>query len=158
MQIVDVTRGPGAVLTALMKRRIEQVETRAAVARLLPELPVVLCFLLLFFLPITWFRANTYVDTGDMSWPLDWGRYLHAASYAWEASGSLGNPHARQVADWPAAMVGALFQNLGLSGPAFEQIVFGLWLALPLLTMYVLARALGLSRLAALITGLFYAL
>jgi hypothetical protein len=158
MQIADKIRGPGATRAGLKRRPIELALSRDAVARLLPELPVALCSLVLLLLPITWFRGGSYVDTGDMSWPLDWGRYLHAASYAWEQSGSLGNPHARQVTDWPAAAAGTLFQTLGLSGPALEQMLFGLWLALPLVTMYVLARVLGLSRRAALGAGLFYAL
>lgn len=122
-----------------------------------PDLLPVLSFVLLSVVAVTWFRGADYIDSGDLAWPLDGVRFLHISSYAWDDY-SLGYSAVRSLAALPFAVFYGLATHLGVSGPAFERMMFAIWFGCSGLSMYVLARVVRLSRHAAVAAGLFYAL
>jgi hypothetical protein len=98
-------------------------------------------FLAIFLIPALWYKGPELILGGDLTFPLDPAHYLDSIFHIWRRV-ALGSNSAISLTTTPFYAPMALFDTLGLSLKLVEQLHFGLWLALPAISIFYLSGVL----------------
>ncbi len=96
-------------------------------------------FLLIFLIPFLWYSGSKEIIIGgDLTFPLHPGEYLSSIFQIWRRVYAGGNS-AISLTTVPFYLPMAIFDWLGFSLQTVQKLHFGLWLAVPALSMFYLS-------------------
>ncbi len=100
-----------------------------------------LAFAAIFFMPFFWYEGSKLIIGGDLTFPLNPAEYFVSIFHIWRPVFA-GTDSAISLTTLPFYAPMALFDWLGFSLQTVQKLHFGLWLAVPALSMFYLAGVL----------------
>lgn len=98
-------------------------------------------FTAIFFIPWLWYEGAELIIGGDLTFPLNPAEYFNSIFHIWRRVYTGGNS-AISLTTLPFYAPMALFDALGFSLQTVQKLHFGLWLALPAISMFYLSGVL----------------